>query len=190
MVNLGMKKETKLAKELKLTPKMRNFCHEYLLDFNTTQAAIRAGYSKKSAYAVGNETMKNPRVARYINELRRESAEKLNITKERILKEYARLAFSDVRKAYGEDGNLLPIHELDEDTAAVVAGVESDEIFDLDPVTNKKVFIGNTKKLKLWNKADGLAGLTKMLGFNAPEKFEGTITGAVVKIGGLKLDNE
>src|SRR5574343_1453507 len=105
MVNLGMKKETRLAKELKLTPKMRNFCHEYMLDFNITQAAIRAGYSKKAASSVGHETLRNPKVAQYIAELRRESAEKLNITKERILQEYARMAFSDVSKAYDENGN-------------------------------------------------------------------------------------
>lgn len=49
-----------------LTAKQQRFCDEYLIDMNITQAAIRAGYSKKTAYAIGQENLKKPMVKEYI----------------------------------------------------------------------------------------------------------------------------
>jgi phage terminase small subunit len=46
----------------KLKDKQRLFCIEYLIDFNQTQAAIRAGYSKRTAYSIGNENLKKPEI--------------------------------------------------------------------------------------------------------------------------------
>lgn len=53
----------------KLTPKQEAFCAEYIKDGNATQAAIRAGYSKKTAYVIGGENLKKPVVAERIKEL-------------------------------------------------------------------------------------------------------------------------
>lgn len=50
----------------KFTPKQKRFCDEYLVDMNVTQAAIRAGYSKKTAHVIGNENLKKPYIAEYI----------------------------------------------------------------------------------------------------------------------------
>lgn len=50
-----------IVAEKKLTAKQKRFCDEYLIDMNITQAAIRAGYSKKTAYAIGQENLKNLR---------------------------------------------------------------------------------------------------------------------------------
>ena len=44
----------------KLTPKQRRFVNEYLIDLNATQAAIRAGYSKKTAQQIGAENLSKP----------------------------------------------------------------------------------------------------------------------------------
>ena len=52
--------------EKKLTAKQQRFCDEYLIDLNATQAAIRAGYSKKTAYSIGNENLKKPEIKAYI----------------------------------------------------------------------------------------------------------------------------
>ena len=49
-----------------MTPKQKRFCDEYLIDMNATQAAIRAGYSKKSAYSIGDENLKKPELENYI----------------------------------------------------------------------------------------------------------------------------
>lgn len=54
--------------KLKLTPKQKAFIDEYLIDLNATQAAIRAGYSKKTAYSQGQRTLKNVEVQNRIAE--------------------------------------------------------------------------------------------------------------------------
>lgn len=51
-----------------LTEKQRRFCEEYLVDFNATQAAIRAGYSEKTAYAIGWENLRKPEIIQTIRE--------------------------------------------------------------------------------------------------------------------------
>ena len=53
---------------MKLTEKQKRFCDEYLIDLNATQAAIRAGYSKKTAFTIGNENLKKPYIKDYIDE--------------------------------------------------------------------------------------------------------------------------
>ncbi len=53
---------------IKLTAKQKRFCDEYLIDCNATQAAIRAGYSKKTAGATGYENLKKPQIKEYIDE--------------------------------------------------------------------------------------------------------------------------
>lgn len=51
-----------------MTKKQQRFCEEYLIDLNATQAAIRAGYSAKTAYSLGNELLKKPEIKKYIEE--------------------------------------------------------------------------------------------------------------------------
>lgn len=50
----------------RMTAKQRRFCDEYLIDLNATQAAIRAGYSKKTAYSIGEENLRKPELKKYI----------------------------------------------------------------------------------------------------------------------------
>lgn len=51
-----------------MNAKQKRFCDEYLIDCNATQAAIRAGYSKKTAYSIGVENLKKPELKKYIDE--------------------------------------------------------------------------------------------------------------------------
>lgn len=50
-----------------MTQKQRRFCNEYLIDCNATQAAIRAGYSKRTAYAIGEQNLKKLELKNYID---------------------------------------------------------------------------------------------------------------------------
>lgn len=52
----------------RLTEKQKRFCDEYLVDYNATQAAVRAGYSVKSAYSIGEENLRKPELKTYIDE--------------------------------------------------------------------------------------------------------------------------
>jgi phage terminase small subunit len=111
-------------KDKNLTPKQAQFVAEYLIDLNATQAAIRAGYSKKTAGAIGDENLKKPEIAAALAAAQQKRGERTEITADRVLQELARIAFFDLRKLYREDGTLKAMHELDDDAAAVLAGVD------------------------------------------------------------------
>ena len=53
---------------MKLTEKQKIFCDEYIISLNATQAAIKAGYAEKTAYAIGAENLKKPKIQSYISE--------------------------------------------------------------------------------------------------------------------------
>ena len=69
----------------KLTPKQQRFCDEYLIDCNATQAAIRAGYSVKSASAIGEENLRKPQVRAYIDERMEKHQSELIASQEEVL---------------------------------------------------------------------------------------------------------
>lgn len=68
-----------------LTPKQEAFVREYLIDLNATQAAIRAGYSKRTAHATGHENLRKPEIATAIQEAMNARAASTEITAEYVL---------------------------------------------------------------------------------------------------------
>lgn len=78
-----------------MTPKQKLFAEEYLKDLNATQSAIRAGYSKKTAYAIGQENLKKPEIQKAIQELMNKRSKINEITADNVLKELASIAFAD-----------------------------------------------------------------------------------------------
>lgn len=81
---------------VKLTPKQVLFCKEYIKDFNASRAALAAGYSKQTAYAMGAENLKKPQIQGYINQITKKKVEKLDISAEKVIEEIAKIAFSNV----------------------------------------------------------------------------------------------
>ena len=79
----------------KLTAKQERFCQEYMIDLNATQAALRSGYSAKTAGSVGAENLKKPEIQKRISELQLEIQERTEITQDRVLAEYAKIAFAN-----------------------------------------------------------------------------------------------
>jgi phage terminase small subunit len=68
-----------------LTPKQERFIEEYLVDLNATQAAIRAGYSEKTAYSIGQENLNKPEIAAAIESARKKLSERTEITQDWVL---------------------------------------------------------------------------------------------------------
>lgn len=68
-----------------LTAKQQMFCREYLIDLNATQAAIRAGYSEKTAYSIGEENLKKPEIAQYVQSLMDKRAQRVDVTADYVL---------------------------------------------------------------------------------------------------------
>ena len=71
---------------MSLTKKQKLFCDEYLIDLNATQAAIRAGYSERTAYSIADENLKKPELKNYIDERMKEKEDKLIAKQDEVLK--------------------------------------------------------------------------------------------------------
>jgi phage terminase small subunit len=143
-----------------MTPKQARFVAEYLIDLNATQAAIRAGYSKKTAYSIGEELLRKPEITAAVEKGRSALMVKTNITAERVLEEMGRLAFSDVRNLFAPDGSLKPLHTLSAEDAACIASLEV-------IIKNAEAGDGHmdkVHKIKVWDKSKNLENLAKHLG--------------------------
>ncbi len=147
-----------------LTVKQKRFADEYLIEPNGSRA-YKIAYGVKSdevAAAGASRTLKLVKVAAYIAARQRKLQSSLEITQERVLKEAARIAFADLRKLFDEDGNLKPIKDLDDDTAAALAGLDIEALY--EGKGKNAVRIGDIRKFKLWNKGEALEKLFKHLG--------------------------
>lgn len=150
---------------------------EYAKDLNATQAAVRAGYSSTSANVTGCRLLANAKVRAEIANLVAKIAAKNEITVERTHREIARLAFGDIRKLFDEQNRLRSLSELDDDSAAMVAGLESFEEY--EGTGADRVATGMVRKLKVWDKGRALDMCMSLLGLHK--------TGPVTGNGGLNL---
>jgi phage terminase small subunit len=144
-----------------LTLKQRRFVEEYCVDLNATAAYLRAGYNVRGARSAGvngSRLLSNAWIQNAVALKQKELAGKCDVSAERVIREVAALAFSDVRKMFNDDGALKKIHELDDATAASIASIEVDEIYSGDKI------IGVTKKIKMWDKNSAQERLCKHLG--------------------------
>lgn len=70
---------------MKLTEKQKIFCDEYIISLNATQAAIKAGYAEKTAYAIGAENLRKPKIQSYISERMKQKESSLIATQDEVL---------------------------------------------------------------------------------------------------------
>ena len=109
-------------------PRRELFCLEYLKDKNATQAAIRAGYSAKTAKQSGHQLLTFTDVKARVAELLQEAFKAVQMDAQEVLARMARIARADVRGAFNPDGTLKSPTTLDDDGAAAIAGIEVVEL--------------------------------------------------------------
>lgn len=144
----------------KLTDKQEQFCIEYLLDLNATQAAIRAGYSKHTAQRIGSENLSKPLIKDRIHELRKTLQINTLVTAERVVNELAKIGFSNLKEYLKSDNAITDISKLPDDVAAAVESIQTDirhDSGDSDGYTEKV-------KIKLHSKLGALTDLGRHLG--------------------------
>ena len=78
-----------------LTPKQKRFVTEYLVDLNATQAAIRAGYSEKTAEVIGYENLRKPQIAQAVQKGMEARQRRTEITQDMVIRELAKVAFAN-----------------------------------------------------------------------------------------------
>lgn len=92
-----------------LTPKQKRFVEEYLIDLNATQAAIRAGYSKKTAKSTGCENLTKPDIAKAIQQAKLNRSERTKIDADWLLTRLADEADADISDIINDEGSLKPV---------------------------------------------------------------------------------
>lgn len=109
----------------KLTDKQSKFCQEYLIDLNGTKAAIRAGYSEKTANEQSTRLLAKVHIANHISELQSKMQKRTEITADMVVSELAKIAFFDIRKIFDDNGNLISPTQLDDSTASAISSIKS-----------------------------------------------------------------
>lgn len=145
-----------------LNERQRLFCLEYVKDLNATQAAIRAGYSERSAHIIAWNLLRRPAIAEYVSKHAEEHLDSLQISTEEVLDEYRNRAFFDPQDAFEQDGSLKRLKDIPIDVRRCIASLEVTEIF--DGQGDQKTAIGLLKKVKFTDKDKALDGLAKYLG--------------------------
>jgi phage terminase small subunit len=125
------------------------FVHAYMSNGqNATQAAISAGYSKKTAYSQGQRLLKNVEAAGLLAQAAKQVAKRAELNAENALRVANCIMQSDPRRLFHPDGRPRQVHELDEDTAQAV----------------RVEIVDGIVKIGFWPKTEGLMHVMRHLG--------------------------
>ena len=141
-----------------LNAKQKRFCEEYVIDFNQTQAAIRAGYSKKTARQQGSKLLTKGNIIQYVDELKAGILKRSKMTVDECVQRLTAMARFDILDLYDENGAFKDLKDIPEDTRMAIESIDSDDI----KMGDTK--IGETKKLKLSSRRENIKELMKYLG--------------------------
>jgi phage terminase small subunit len=169
------------------TTRQKLFVFEYLRDRNATQAAIRAGYSPKTAGSQGHDLLKLPEIRVAVDRSLERLTEKTELSLERVVHQLHRILLADPADAFTEAGALKPIHEIPEDLRRAISGLDSEELW--EKVDDQAEQIGTVKKLKFWSKTDASQQLLRVLGafkdkveHTADESLEALLRAAIPEL--------
>lgn len=106
---------------MKLTAKQEKFCQQYIICLNASQAAVEAGYSSKTAGAIGHENLKKPEIAARLQELMIAAQERTEITLDAVIREITNVALVRESEFYNDDGSVKKLSELTKEQTAALS---------------------------------------------------------------------
>jgi len=109
-----------------LSPKQKLFVSEYLVDLNATQAAARAGYSKKTAHRIGAENMQKPAIVAAIQEAMANREKRTLVTADSVVTELAKIGFANMQDYLREGFSVQDVQKLTRDQAAAIQEITID----------------------------------------------------------------
>lgn len=172
-----MSKKKDKAEEL--TGKQKKFCEEYIFDYNGTRAAKAAGYSEGTSSEMAYENLNKPQIQAYIKELQGDLEKTSGISRLKVLREHEKLAFCSIAHLHNTWITRKEFEELSEDQKSSIAQIETQTRIEMryDPASGDETPIQvDFVKVKLYDKQKALDSISKMLGFEAPEKHEHKIS--------------
>ncbi len=144
----AVKKDVELTR---LNAKHKEFCLEYIIDFNATRAYKKVYVcSQATAEASASRLLGNVKVQKYLTQLIKDREKRTKNRADDAMNECCRIAFADVGQAFNEDNTLKAIHEMPLDIRRAVSGIEVEEIY--EGTGKDRELIGYTKKIKFWSK--------------------------------------
>lgn len=162
------------GKEIELTGKQRRFCEEYIFDFNGTRAAIAAGYSENTAREIASENLTKPNIQAYIKELQSDLEKTSGISRLKVLREHEKLAFSSIAHLHNTWIERKEFDQLTDEQRACIAEIQT-QIRKTSVVREGQPEMDietEFVKIKLYDKQKALDSISRMLGFEAPEKID------------------
>ena len=144
---------------IELKPRQKIFCAEYLKDLSGKEAAIRAGYSKKTANVQSCQMLKDDRIKAYLQELQAKRQERLEVDADYVLRRLVEIDKMDVRDIMHDDGTLKPIAEWPETWRTSISGFDVAELF--EGGGDERILSGILKKIKWPDKLKNLELLGK-----------------------------
>lgn len=150
-----------------LNDKQRRFVAEYLIDLNATQAAIRAGYSEKTAEQYGFQLLQKTSVQKFLAERMKARENRTEITQDKVLQELAKIGFADIRKAV-KWGDGIAVTDPESGAVEISNGVSligSEEIDDATAASISEVSqTAQGIKIKMHDKRAALVDIGRHLG--------------------------
>lgn len=141
----------------KLTLKNLRFCEEYLIDLNAAQAAIRCGYSKKTAKEQGARLLTDANIQAEIKRLMQERSKSTQVTAQMVVEELSKVGFANIQDYIKKGFKIEMISELKKEHAAAIESVQ------IETKTQNGLTITKAK-IKLHSKTSALDMLGKHFG--------------------------
>ena len=146
------------------TDKQRRFCEEYVVDLNATQAAIRAGYSKRSARVLAVAALTKVNVQNYIAELQADIQERNKIKGDDVVQELKSLGYWNIQDFVDEGNIIKDITKLPRELTKSVVGIKTKTVYLPNPDGSGPPIEEITTELKMVDKRAALVDLGKHLG--------------------------
>ncbi|MEX2964513.1 terminase small subunit [Microbulbifer sp. TYP-18] len=148
-----------------LNDKQKLFVAEYLKDLNATQAAIRAGYSEKTAKSQGQRLLTNVDINRAISLAQDKRSERTQVDADYVLRRLAEIDQMDVLDILADDGSLKPIREWPKVWRQFLSGMDLTELW--EGSGDQRQIVGVLKKIKWPDKVKNLELLGKHVNVQA-----------------------
>lgn len=176
----------------KLTEKEKNFCHEYVVDWNGAKAARTAGYSEKSAKQIATENLSKLYIKQYIDFIKDDYEMLCGISKAKQIQEYYKIAYSNIAHLHNTWIELKDFESLTDEQKECIESIDtktevkqqySSDSEKREPIEVKFI------KIKLYSKLTALERIDKLMGYNEAEKLDhSSKDGSMTPIVGITFD--
>lgn len=163
----------------KLTKKQQMFVDEYLIDLNATQAAIRAGYSVKTADQQGSRMLTNVKVQQAVAESMAERSKRTGVNQDRVVLELAKIAFVKMTDVVDSNGRIRG--DASDDDLSCIESIKYKE-------SNNEFGGSVEREVKIASKMKALELLGKHLGM-WNDKLDVNVTAPIVISGADALED-